>query len=90
MTSIQSRTIFASVAIFALSGGAAGIGIWSATVLTENSGEVTRSAQILRNHMQADMMHDALRADVLSAVLAQNPASGISFDDVKADLAEHI
>lgn len=27
------------------------------------------SMTVLRNHMEADMMHDALRADVLSAML---------------------
>ncbi|TGU03581.1 methyl-accepting chemotaxis protein, partial [bacterium M00.F.Ca.ET.156.01.1.1] len=46
--------------------------------------------QILRNHMQADMMHDALRADVFASLLASNPAAGVAFDSVKADLSEHV
>ncbi|MBB3610656.1 methyl-accepting chemotaxis protein [Rhizobium sp. BK602] len=89
MASIQQKIIIASVAIFAIAGGATGVGIWSASTLTANAADVTRSAQILRNHMQADMMHDALRADVLAALLASNPAAGIGFDSVKADLSEH-
>jgi hypothetical protein len=27
--------------------------------------------------MQADMMHDAMRADVLASMLASNPAAGV-------------
>ncbi|MFT4181381.1 MAG: methyl-accepting chemotaxis protein [Rhizobium sp.] len=89
MASIQQKIIVASIAIFAIAGGATGVGIWSASTLTANAADVTRSAQVLRNHMQADMMHDALRADVLAALLASNPAAGIAFDSVKADLSEH-
>ncbi|MBY5775684.1 HAMP domain-containing protein [Rhizobium leguminosarum] len=89
MASIQHKIIIASIAIFALAGGATGVGIWSASILSENNAEVARTAQILRNHMQADMMHDALRSDALASLLASNPAAGIDVDTVKADLAEH-
>ncbi|MDL2402625.1 methyl-accepting chemotaxis protein [Rhizobium mayense] len=89
MASIQHKIIIASVAIFALAGGATGVGMWSASILSGNNAEVARSAQVLRNHMQADMMHDALRADVLAALLASNPAAGVAADAVKTDLAEH-
>ncbi|ANL33118.1 HAMP domain-containing methyl-accepting chemotaxis protein [Rhizobium phaseoli] len=89
MASIQHKIIMASIAIFGLAGGATGVGIWSASTLSANSADVARSAQILRNHMQADMMHDAMRADVLAAMLASNPAAGIEAAAVKADLAEH-
>jgi methyl-accepting chemotaxis protein len=89
MASIQHKIIIASVAIFALAGGATGVGIWSTSILSGNNAEVARSAQVLRNHMQADMMHDALRADVLAALLATDPAAGVAADAVKADLTEH-
>lgn len=35
--------------------------------------EVVRSNHALRTHMEGDMMHDALRADVLAALLAETP-----------------
>ncbi|MBY3363672.1 methyl-accepting chemotaxis protein [Rhizobium laguerreae] len=89
MASIQHKIIIASIAIFALAGGATGVGIWSASILSENNAEVARTAHILRNHMQADMMHDALRSGALASLLASNPAAGIDVDTVKADLAEH-
>jgi methyl-accepting chemotaxis protein len=90
MASIQQKVVMASLAIFLLSGGGAAVGIWSTSRLTDDGADVNRAAQVLRNHMQADMMHDALRADVLSALLASNPAAGIAIDDVKKDLAEHV
>ncbi|EJZ20544.1 methyl-accepting chemotaxis protein [Rhizobium sp. Pop5] len=89
MASIQHKIILASIAIFGLAGGATGVGIWSASALSANSADVAQSAQILRNHMQADMMHDALRADVLASMLSSNPAAGIEAATVRADLVEH-
>jgi methyl-accepting chemotaxis protein len=64
--------------------------MWSASTLTANTTEVTRVGEILRNHMQADMMHDALRADVLASILASQAGSGIGLDEVKVDLKEHV
>ncbi len=90
MASIQQKIILASVAIFVIAGGATGVGIWSASTLTQDAGKIAGSAQVLRNHMQADMMHDALRADVLAALLASDPASGIRFETVNSDLSEHV
>lgn len=41
----------------------------------------------LRNHLECDMMHDALRGEVLGAMIAKTQADR---DTVRADLAEHI
>lgn len=90
MTSIQQKITFASAAIFLIAGGGTAVGMWAASTLTGDAKGINRSAEILRNHMQADMMHDALRADVLASLHASNAAAGISFDSVKSDLAEHV
>ena len=89
MASIQQKTILASVAIFFITGSAAGVGMWATDTLNRNSEYVAFSADVLRNHMQADMMHDALRSDVLAAILSSNGNMGLSLDAVKADLTEH-
>lgn len=47
------------------------------------------SMSALRNHMEADMMHDALRSDVLSAILVGMDKSDSSRDEVLAALNEH-
>lgn len=87
--SIQSKIIIASASIFLLAGGITGVGLWTANDLARSGANVSGAADILRNHMQADMMHDALRADVLAALLAADKTSGISLNDVKKDLQEH-
>ena len=46
----------------------------------------TEAGAILRNHLEADMMHDALRGDVLAALLASSPAERAQ---VRRDLTEH-
>ena len=43
----------------------------------------------LRNHLEADMMHDALRADVLSALLVGLGKSTSSQAEVRSSIAEH-
>jgi len=47
---------------------------------------VELTKRILRNQIEADMMHDALRADVLFATLAASKAES---DQVATDLVEH-
>ncbi|MBV4504568.1 methyl-accepting chemotaxis protein [Pseudomonas sp. BW13M1] len=46
------------------------------------------SMAALRNHMEGDMMHDALRADVLAALLVK-PGDTDTANQVLADLDEH-
>ncbi|OPA90474.1 methyl-accepting chemotaxis protein [Pseudomonas fluorescens] len=47
------------------------------------------SMTVLRNHMEADMMHDALRADVLSSMLVGLGKSTSTKDEVNSSLKEH-
>ncbi|MCK3832597.1 MULTISPECIES: methyl-accepting chemotaxis protein [Pseudomonas] len=47
------------------------------------------SMTVLRNHMEADMMHDALRADVLSAMLVGLGKSTSTPAQVNSSLKEH-
>ncbi|WCK04146.1 methyl-accepting chemotaxis protein [Agrobacterium tumefaciens] len=89
MASIQKKIILASIAIFSITGSAASVGIWATEKLNRNSEYVALSANVLRNHMQADMMHDALRSDVLAAILSADTRTGLDLKAVKADLAEH-
>jgi methyl-accepting chemotaxis protein len=48
--------------------------------------KVVRTGSALRNHLEGDMMHDALRADVLAALLAESSAD---WEAVHADLLDH-
>ena len=67
----------------------AAAGIYVATTLGAGIKSSLQTAQIVRHHMNADMMHDALRADVVSAI--QSTSIGIGFDirEISQDFEEH-
>lgn len=48
---------------------------------------VTASSDLMRNHMRADMMHDAIKADVLEMLRAQSLGEDVS--EVSTALEEH-
>ena len=90
LKTIRSKVVVAGLAVLVVSGANSGLGLWTTTELTDALGGSSRSAEILRNHMQADMMHDALRADVLSAILAADPSAGVDLASVRTETAEHV
>ena len=51
-------------------------GLWQIAQLSGGIGEVTTIGNAIRNHMRADMMHDALRGDVFRAFLAESAQAG--------------
>jgi methyl-accepting chemotaxis protein len=57
--------------------------------MVAHSEEVQQLNVALRNHMEGDMMHDALRADVLSALLTAARKDADGEKEVRADLADH-
>lgn len=65
-----------------------GIGFWGQTRLADALAENELSVSALRNHLEGDMMHDALRADVLAAFVAE-PGDTAVADQVRQDLKEH-
>jgi methyl-accepting chemotaxis protein len=89
LRTINHKVMGAGAAVMVLCTASAGAGLWSTTRLDGALRDANVSAAVLRNHMEADMMHDALRADVLSSQLAGDASSGIAIDDVRKDLAEH-
>ncbi len=57
--------------------------------VTANSNEVVVITTALRNHGEADMMHDALRADVLAALLGAKRNDPGAIADAAKELTEH-
>jgi len=54
-----------------------------------NGEELRQLNMALRNHLEGDMMHDALRADVLNALLTAAHKDAAGEKEVRADLADH-
>jgi methyl-accepting chemotaxis protein len=65
-----------------------GVGLWSNVRQARAMAEMQGASDLLRNHMNADMMHDAVRADVLS--LLSPPETGIDVAAARRDLTEHL
>ncbi|NBB64703.1 HAMP domain-containing protein [Pseudomonas sp. ODNR1LW] len=86
---IGKKVAATGVAVLVLSVGTAGVGLLMNETQGQALNRASASSSILRNHMQADMMHDALRSDVFGALLSRDPANDVSLEAVKADLAEH-
>jgi methyl-accepting chemotaxis protein len=65
------------------------IGYWGITRQSVELDGVATTSHALRNHLESDMMHDALRADVLSALRAARDSNKDEMEAAKADLADH-
>jgi methyl-accepting chemotaxis protein len=87
--SINQKAIVLSAAIASLVAACCGVGAWVALDLVDDLERSAQSSAMIRNHLEADMMHDALRGDVLAAVVATGGSFDVKIDDVRADLAEH-
>src|SRR4030095_16632016 len=65
------------------------IGYWGMTRQSDELDSVVTTSLALRNHLESDMMHDALRADVLAALLAGHASNKDDLAQAKADLVDH-
>jgi len=90
MASLGQKIIGACGGAALLCAATAGTGLWVAFSLDKALERASTSSRILRLHMHADMMHDALRGDVGGAIMSSDPALGFDIKAVRADLAEHV
>src|ERR1700752_1602134 len=65
------------------------IGYWGVAREASELDGVVMTSLALRNHLEGDMMHDALRGDVLSALRAARDGNKDDLAQVKADIADH-
>ena len=88
--SIKFRLIALSLIsiLFLLTIGASSL--WSEHQMSEALRKNSIATAALRNHMEADMMHDALRADILAATLAANLNQVNQRKPIEQQLAEHL
>jgi methyl-accepting chemotaxis protein len=77
-------------AALALMLGCGGTGLFTVWMQTSVLQRQEQAAALLANHGMADMMHDAVRSDVLASLVAKDPKSGINPADIRKDFAEHL
>src|SRR5512147_49850 len=76
---------FAAVLLMAIVGV---MGIWGMLASDRGTARINTLAEAIRNQMQADMMHDALRADALMA-LREGRNGKAAEADVTKETEEH-
>lgn len=83
------QTMIASGVLSVTAAAALGaVGFWGQTQLSDALAQNELSVEALRNHLEGDMMHDALRADVLAAFNVE-PGDQAAAEQVRTDLREH-
>jgi methyl-accepting chemotaxis protein len=87
---IRQKFLGVSLTTSLLTIGLACGGLWSSNALIARMESNTITASALRNHLEADMMHDALRADVLAALQAAQQGHPEQQKSVQHELAEHV
>jgi len=87
--SIRQKFVAFGGFIVAVAFALGAIGYWGVVRLTDEVGNVVVTSQALRNHLEGDMMHDALHADVLSALRAARAGNREDQARIRAAIAEH-
>jgi methyl-accepting chemotaxis protein len=59
------------------------------TGLQQANDQIQTIAQIVRRHMQGDMMHDAINSDLLTARLAKSTGDTAKIDEAAKEFGEH-
>src|SRR5262245_54199515 len=90
LESISKSSLAAALCVAGVVGLGGGAGLLSIVNLSDALKESQRTSHLLQAHQTADMMHDALRADALAAIVAGQPGASISIQDVEADLHAHL
>ncbi len=84
--SIKYKLISLSGMVVFLSAVLTFMGSWSMNKVLETNRSLEIVSQGIQHQMEADMMHDAIRADALLALFSKSPSQ---LQDVKKDLDEH-
>lgn len=87
---ISKKLLLLGALIVVLCAGLSGAGFWGIIRLEDTVASITVNTTAVRNHMQADMMHDALRGDVLEALRLGEKGTAEEKKQVRAELDEHV
>ncbi|TPW05897.1 MAG: methyl-accepting chemotaxis protein [bacterium] len=89
LLTIRSKMKFIGVVLIALCTVSTGAGLIVSESLSLSLSATGRIDRVMRNHMHADMMHDALRSDVVSVLLAAAEGQTDVMAQSRKDLSEH-
>lgn len=84
---VQTRLIALGALGIALLLAVGGAGWWTLRGAMAGNAEMSLNATAARNHLEVDMMHDALHSDVLTLMAAKD---GAEIAETRKELADHI
>jgi len=87
---IKRRLLLSNMVTLVFVGLVGVVGYQAVAVLSQAMDAITINGSAMKDQLQADMMHDALRADVLAARLAADRNDAAEIKGVREDTAEHI
>ena len=87
---IGRRFLIAGVIAIVALAAVSVLGVWGTREAAKGGAQISTISTAVRNHMEADMMHDALRADVLYALREGKAGNKNSQPGIAADTADHI
>ena len=85
---LQQKMILSGVISVLAAIALGGIGYWGQTQMATALAHNQLSLQAMRNHLEGDMMHDGLRADVLNAFVIDS-SDNAAVSQLRSDLREH-
>jgi methyl-accepting chemotaxis protein len=88
--SLQAKFYTVGAALAVALGGLGMASYWLLERESQAVSDMAVAAAALRNHVEGDMMHDALRADVLAALLMGTGGSLAEREALASDVAEHV
>jgi methyl-accepting chemotaxis protein len=88
-SSIRQRLLASSALSVAFVVAVGGVGLWGLSQSLASNSRVIEISSALRSQMLADMMHDALHSDVLSAQLAAERGDIGELEGLQKDQREH-
>jgi methyl-accepting chemotaxis protein len=89
LRTIRGKLLGFSLLALALVLVSIGAGWWSVDRLKEATGDIVAIGSALKSQQEADMMHDAIRGDVLATLLAVSKHDHSAAEDAKKDMTEH-
>ncbi|MRX10713.1 HAMP domain-containing protein [Pseudoduganella sp. FT25W] len=87
---IKQRLLLINLLTLVFVGLVGGVGYYAVHVLDASMDAISTNSSAMKDQLQADQAHDALRADVLAARLAAEKNEPAEIKEVRQDTTEHI
>lgn len=86
---IRTRLTLMAIVSITLTAIIGAAGLTGISRLSNATGDMRQTTSILRNHLTADMMHDALSSDVMGALVASASGNRAELEEARESRAEH-